>query len=136
MRGAKKSVFFFMVCAAWTGSAGSEDPAAREVQRNQQLRQQQQDELQLRMQQHQRGSQDPRGSRREAIHRLEIEQQQRQRELHYRQGASPPPPVADDDAAARARSQIERGRTEEAGRAQLRRFDWEHEQALKRGARQ
>ena len=111
------------------------DPALREVQRNQQMRQQQQDALQLRMQQYHRSAQTPPADAREqeVVRQLEIEQRQRQQELHYRQGIDVQPALpSDDEGTRRAKAQIEQQRAEQQGQQQLRRFDWELEQARKR----
>jgi len=130
-----------LYCLAWIASPGaawSEEPGVRELQRGQQMRQQQQDELQLRMQQYQRSSQTPSADVRQqqSIRQLEIDQRQRQQELHYRQNMNvPPPSPLDDEATRRARSQIEEQRAGQESRRQLQRFDWEMEQALKRDSR-
>jgi hypothetical protein len=116
----------------------ADDPGARELQRNQLQRQQQQDELQLRMQQYQRsapssGSLSPD----QGIRQLEIKQLQRQRELHYRQNQNVVPPAPmDDEGTRRAKAQIEQQRAQQESRRQMQRFDWEMEQARRRNSTQ
>jgi hypothetical protein len=123
-----------LTCMALTPLAWSADPASRDLQRNQQMRQQQQDELQLRMQQYQRSIQTPPGDVRQqqTIRQLEVEQRQRQQQLQYRQNVeTPPAPTTDDEGAQRAKAQIEQQRMEQERQQQLQRFDWEMEQRLK-----
>jgi hypothetical protein len=110
---------------------GQQDPGLQELQRNQQMRQQQQDELQLRMQQQQRSLQNPPADARQqqSIHQLEIEQRQRQQDLHYRQNIGQPPAAdTDDEGTRRAKSQIEQERTRQQSEQQLRQFDWQLQQ--------
>ncbi|MBI4207520.1 MAG: hypothetical protein HY527_21080, partial [Betaproteobacteria bacterium] len=72
----------------------------------------------------------------QAIRQLEIDQRQRQQELHYRQNMNvPPPSPVDDEATRRAKSQIEQQRAGQERRRQLQRFDWEMEQARRRESR-
>ncbi len=120
---------------ALAGQAWGGDPVLRELERSQQMRQQQQDALQLRMQQYHRSVQTPPAdtSQQQAIQQLEIEQRQRQQETHYRQNIEAQPTApADDEGTRRAKGQIEQQRAEQQGQQQLRRFDWELEQAGKR----
>jgi hypothetical protein len=129
---------FCSVAIALVPSAWADDPAARELQRSQLQRQQQQDELQLRMQQYQRnapssGSLHPD----QGVRQLEIEQLQRQRELHYRQNQNVAPPAPmDDEGTRRAKAQIEQQRAQQESRRQMQHFDWEMEQARRRNSTQ
>lgn len=119
---------FFAAATSAGPAAGEQDPVLREVQRHQQMRQQQQDELWLRMLQQQRRVQNPPANARQeqSLRRLEIEQLQRQRELHYRQSieVQPAAPV-EDEGTRRAKSQIELQRAREQSEQQLRQFDWQ-----------
>lgn len=111
---------------------GAADPVAREVQRNLQQRQHQQDQLQLRMQQQQHGVQSPPADarRKRAIEHLETRQRQRQQELQYRQQIEPPSAQPSDDEGTRqAKAEMRRQRVQEQGRQQLRRFGSELRQA-------
>jgi hypothetical protein len=133
-----KSLVCLISLGAFTLAAWADDPAAREVQRNQIQRQQQQDELQLRMQQYQRGTPSP-GTfpHEQAIRQLEIQQLQRQHEMHYRQQQNvPPASPADDEGTRRAKAQIEQQRAQQESRRQMQRFDWEMEQARRRSGNQ
>lgn len=115
---------------AWGG-----DPALRELQRNQQMRRQQQDELQLRMLQYYRSAQNPpvHARQREAQRQLEIDQRQRQQELHYRRYVEAQPSLpTDDEGTGRTKAQIEQQRAEQQGQQQLQRFDWELQQEAER----
>lgn len=110
----------------------------RELQRNLETRQQQQDGLQLRMQQQQRSVQNPPADARQQqlIRQLEIEQRQRQQELQYRQDIDVQPAApADDEGTRRAKSQIEQQRARQQGEQQLRQFDWQIEQSGRRNGR-
>lgn len=107
---------------------GDQDPALGELQRHQQMRQQQQDELLLRMMQQQRRAQNPPANARQeqSLRQIEIEQLQRQRELHYRHSLEFQPAVpADDEGTRRAKSQIGLQRAREQSEQQLRQFDWQ-----------
>jgi hypothetical protein len=92
------------------------------------MRQQQQETLQLRMQQQQRSLQSPPAGAREGaeFQRLQINQKQRQQQLHYRQNIERPTAHPDDDAGARhAKGELERQRAQRQSEQQLRRFDSE-----------
>jgi RecB family endonuclease NucS len=92
------------------------------------MRQQQQDTLQLRMLQQQRGVQSPPGGAREGHEheRLQVNQEQRQQELHYRQNVEPSTAHPGDEAGIqRAKADRDRRQAQEEGEAQLRRFDSE-----------
>lgn len=121
----------------FAGTAESaEDPGARALQQNQLMRQQQQNTLQLRMQQEQsRVQSPPAGARgRHQVQQLETQQEQRQRELQYRQNINPPTAhSADDPGVARAKADLERGKAQRKGEAQLRRFDYERKQRIESG---
>ena len=128
----KWPVLIVLAELALTAPAWGNAPAQRELQRNQHLRQQQQDEFQLRMQQHQRSVQTPPADPREqqAIRQLEIDQRQRQQELHYRQNVDVQPVLpSDDEGTRRAKAQIEQQRARQQSEQQLQRFDWEQQQA-------
>lgn len=115
--------------AAWGSDT---DPALREMQRNLELRRQQQDDLRLRMRQYERSIQAPPADARQqqAIRQLEIEQRQRLQELHYRQSVeAPSAPPAEDEGTRRAKAQIEQQRAQQQSEQQLRRFDRELEEA-------
>jgi hypothetical protein len=132
------SILVCLATVTWAAPVWADDAALRELQRNQQQRQQQQDALQLRMQQHQRSSQMPSLDARQeqGIRQLEINQRQRQQELHYRQNMNvPPPSPVDNEPARRAKAQIEQQRAGQESRRQLQRFDWEMEQARQRNGR-
>lgn len=98
---------------------GAEDPGARALQGHQMMRQQQQETLRLHMQQQQRSLQSlPAGTREgEELQRLQINHEQRQQQLHYRQNIEPPTVHPNDDAGAR----------------QLQRFDSELQQRVESG---
>src|SRR5687767_15271873 len=74
---------WILAMPAW----GAEDAASRALQQNQLLRQQQQDQLQLRMQQYQRNGQNPPADarQRQALEQLELNQQLQQQLLHLQQ---------------------------------------------------
>ena len=107
---------------------GADDPGARALQQLQLQRQQQQDALQLRMQQHQRRLHNPPADARQqqALGQMEADQQQRQQELHYRQGIEPATAQPSDDAGTRhAKAQLEEERAREQSQRQLLRFESE-----------
>lgn len=111
----------------------SEDPGARAVQQHQMMRQQQQDTLQLRMLQQQRGIESPPAGARERRERerLQLNQEQRQQQLHYRQSIEPVPRhSADDTGSARAKESLKRLEIQRQGEAQLQRFDSELKQRI------
>jgi hypothetical protein len=72
----------------------------------------------------------PAGLRRQqAAQQLEIDQQQRQQELHYRQGVEPPTSQpSDDEGARRAKAQMDLQGAGRQSQRQLRRFDSEAQQ--------
>lgn len=111
---------------------GAEDAAQRALQQNQLGRQQQQDQLQLKMQQYQRNTQTPPADarQRQAIEQLELNQQLRQQQLHQQQQrelqARPESP-ADDEGTRRAKAQIEQQRARQESRRQLQQFDRERQ---------
>ncbi|HET9664187.1 MAG TPA: hypothetical protein VFP00_08150, partial [Burkholderiales bacterium] len=73
----------------------------------------------------------------QAIRQLEIDQLQRQRELHYRQNQNVPlASPMDDEGTRRAKGQIEQQRAQQESRRQMQRFDWEMEQARRRNSAQ
>jgi hypothetical protein len=112
---------FVLVLPAWAS-----DPAQREVRRSQQVRQHQQDELQLRMQQYHRSLEAPPT---DARRQLEIDQRRRQQQLHYRQSIEvQPPSPADDEGTHRAKAQIEQQRAQQESERELQRFDRELQQ--------
>ena len=114
---------------------GAEDPAGRALHEQQLMRQQQQDTLRLRMQQHNRNLQSPPSGakERQARERSQIEQRQRQEQLHYRQDIQPPSAHSGDDAdVQRAKAQMDRQRAQEESDRQLRRFDFEQQQGTER----
>ena len=118
-----------LICTCFAGAAGgAEDPGARALQQHQLQRQQQQDALQLRMQQQQSATQAPPADARQqqAGKQLEIDQQQRQQELHYRQGIEPSTaqPV-DDEGTRRAKARLELQKAQRESSRQLQRFDAE-----------
>lgn len=122
-----RPILYLLASVAVAGAAWAQDPGAQEVQRNLQKRQQQQDELQLRMQQQQRSLQDPPAdaAQQRSVRQLEIEQRLQQEELHYRQNINQPPAsITDDEGTRRAKSQIEQDRARQQSEQQLRRFDW------------
>ena len=87
------------------------------------------------MQQQQRGVQSgPTGARQPTAGQAEIEQQQRQQELHYRQGIAPPSAhPSDDPGTRRAKAQGELDEARRQSEEQLRGFDAEsRRQAEKR----
>lgn len=125
-----------LAAAAW----GAEDPAVRALQQHQLQRQQQQEALQLRMLQQQRGAQIPpadaqrratdlgqavqRQRQQRATEQLQIDQQQRQQQLHYRQGIEPGTAQPGEDAAGQQnKAQIELRKAQEQSQQQLRRFE-------------
>lgn len=128
-----------LAAAAW----GAEDPAVRALQQHQLQRQQEQEALQLRMLQQQRGAQKPpadaprqpatdllevdRQQRQQrSMERLQNDQQQRQQQQHYRQAIEPETAQpSDDEAARRAKAQMELRKAQEQSQQQLRRFDSE-----------
>jgi hypothetical protein len=116
---------------------GAEDAALRALQQNQLYRQQLQEQLQLRMQQYQRNTQNPPADarQRQALEQLEINQAVQQQQLQQRQQrelqnrADVP---SDDDGVRRAKAQIEQQRARQESRRQLQQFDWELQQAGQR----
>ncbi|HEX9685649.1 MAG TPA: hypothetical protein VGA25_07345 [Burkholderiales bacterium] len=122
---------------------GAEDPAVRAMQQHQLQRQQQQEALQLRMLQQQRGAQNPPGDaqrqqatdlqqvdqqqrQRRAMEQLQIDQQQRQQQLHDRQGIEPGSVQPTEDAAGQEnKAQMELRKAREQSQQQLRRFESE-----------
>ena len=132
-----RSVTVVLACALLSAPAWGADPGQREVQRNQQLRQQQQEDLQLRMQQYQRAVQSPPGDVRQqqSLRQLEIEQRQRQQQLHQRQNIETPQPApqADDEGTQRAKAQIEQQRMQQERLQQLQRFDADLQQRAEQG---
>lgn len=114
---------------------GADDPGARGLQQHQLQRQQQQDALQLRMQQQQRATQLPPGDSRQQqqVRQLEIDHQQRQQELHYRQGIEPPTAQPSDDAGTRrAKADLELQKARQQGTGQLQRFEAEAQREAER----
>lgn len=109
---------------AWS----AEDPGARALQQHQLQRQQQEEATQLRQLQQQRAAQSPPSGVREqqALEKLQIDQQQRQQALHYRQSiehqAMPP---ADDEGTRRAKAELELLRARQQSQQQARQFDRE-----------
>lgn len=113
-----------LAAAAWS----AEDPGERALQQHQLQRQQQQEALQLRLQQQQRGAQNPPADARQqqAAEQLRIDQQQKQQQLHYRQGIEPgsvQPSEGED--ARRAGAQMELQKARQQSEQQLRRFESE-----------
>lgn len=120
------------VALAW----GAEDPGARALHEQQLMRQQQQETLKLRMQQQQRGLQSPPSSARKRgeRERLQINQEQRQQQLHYRQNIELPTKHPDDGAGVRrGKAELERQRAQRQGERQLQRFDAELQQRVESG---
>jgi hypothetical protein len=134
------SVWWLAVILSGAAAAlGADDPGTRALQQNQLQRQQQQDALQLRMQQQQGSVQYPPADARQqqAIRQLEADQQQRQQELHYRQGIEPSTAQPSDDAGTRrAKAQLEQDRANEQGQRQLLRYDSEAQQRAEQVRRQ
>jgi hypothetical protein len=119
---------------------GAEEAAQKAREQNRLLRQQQQDEFQLRMQQQQHRAQNPPADAhaRQALEQLEINQQLRQRQLHERQRRElqvRPEAPSDDEGASRAKAQIERQRAEAESRRQLQQFDRELQAGAEGGKR-
>ena len=113
-----------LAAAAW----GADDPGARALQQHQLQRQQQQEALQLRMLQQQRGAQNPPGDaqRQQATDLQQVDQQQRQQQLHYRQGIEPGNVQPTEDAAGQEnKAQMELRKAREQSQQQLRRFESE-----------
>jgi len=128
-----------LAVAAW----GAEDPAVRALQQHQLQRQQQQDALQLRMLQQQRGAQNPPADaqRQQAtdllqvdqqqrqqreMEQLRIDQRQRQQQLHDRQGIEPGSAQPTEDAAGQQnKAQMDLRKAQEQSQQQLRRFESE-----------
>jgi hypothetical protein len=123
-------------CVAFAIPAwGADDPAARALQQHQLQRQQQQDALQLRMQQQQHAVQSPPADSQQlqAMKQLEIDQQQRQQDLHYRQSIEPSAThPSDDEGSRRAKVQIEQERAQQQSQQQLRSFDAESQRQAER----
>jgi len=134
----------FLAGAALIAAArGAEDPAVRALQQHQLQRQQQQEALQLRMLQQQRGAQNPPADaqrqpatdlqqvdqqqrQQRAMEQLQIDQQQRQQQLQYRQGIEPGSAQPTEDAAGQQnKAQMELRKAQEQGQQQLRRFESE-----------
>jgi hypothetical protein len=117
---------WILAMPAW----GAEDAASRALQQNQLLRQQQQDQLQLRMQQYQRNGQNPPADarQRQALEQLELNQQLQQQLLHLQQQRERqvrPELPSDDEGTRRAKAQIEERRARQESRRQLDQFDRE-----------
>ena len=114
-------------CAATvTPARGADGPDGGGLQQHQLMRQQQQDGLQLRMLQQQRALEaPPAGSReRQDLERLQINQQQRQQDLQYRQRIEPSmvrPGVESGVSSVVADQQP--AKAQERGASQLQRFD-------------
>jgi len=107
---------------------GADDPGTQALQQHQLQRQQQQDALQLRMQQQQRGVQDPPADARQqqALEQLQINQQQQQQQLHYRQGVEPVGvQPSEGDGTRQAKAQMELQKAQQQSQQQLRRFESE-----------
>ena len=118
---------------------GADDPGARALQQHQLQRQQQQDALQLRMQQHQRRLHNPPADARQqqALGQMEADQQQRQQELQYRQGIEPATAQPSDDAGTRhAKAQLEEERAREQSQRQLLRFESEAQRRVEQARRE
>lgn len=117
-----------LVALAW----GADEPGAWARQEHQMMRQQQQETLQLRMQQQRSLQSPPAGAREgEELQRLQINQEQRQQQLHYRQDIELPTAHPDDAAGARrAKAELERQRAQRQGEQQLHRFDSELQQRV------
>lgn len=117
--------------AALSASGWCGGPDGGALQRNQLMRQQQQDVLKLKMLQQQRAIQSAPGGDRERqdLERLQIKQQQRQQDLQYRQQVEPSftPPDRESGVSSVV---VERGpgKAREQGAAQLQRFDSELKQ--------
>lgn len=133
-------LFFFSLVVLSAASAGlawgADEPGARALQEHQIMRQQQQETLHLRMQQQQRSLQSPPAGARESeeLERLQINQEQRQQQLHYRLDIEPPTAHPDDDAGARrAKAGLERQRAQRQSEQQLHRFDSELQQRVESG---
>jgi hypothetical protein len=107
---------------------GAEDPGTRALQQHQLRRQQQEEATQLRQLQQQRSVQSPPAGDRERqdLEKLNIEQQQRQQELHYRQSVTPTAAQpADDEGTRRAKAEMELLRARQQSQQQLRQFERE-----------
>ena len=129
--GRAASTLLFVGLAMLPGTAGSDDPAQKALQQQLLQRQQQQDQLQLRMRQQQRNLQSPPVDTRQqqTLQQLEVNQRERQQELHYRQSIEPPTAQpSDDEGTHRAKAEMERQRAQEQGQQQLQRFDSELQQ--------
>jgi len=118
----------------------ADDPAARALQQNQLLRQQQQDQLQLRMLQYQHSVQNPPADARQgqALEQLELDQAQRQQQLQMQQqrALQTRPELPSEDAATRAaKTQIDQVRARQESQRQLQQFDWELQNAAQQGRR-
>ena len=112
---------------------GAEDATQRALQQNQLYRQQQQDQLQLKMQQYQSGARNPApdARSRQAIERLEIDQALRQQQLQLQQQRElqrRPDVPGDDEGVRRAKAQIDQDRTRRDGQRQLQQFERELQQ--------
>lgn len=118
-----------LVPPAW----GAEDPGARALQQHQLQRQQQQEALQLRMQQHQRGVQSAPADaqQRQALEQLQSEQRQWQEQLHYRQAIEPATAQpSDDEGTRRAKAEMERQQAQQESQRQIRQSDRELQQGV------
>ena len=118
---------------------GADDPGTQALQQHQLQRQQQQDALQLRMQQHQLRLHNPPADARQqrALGQMEADQQQRQQELHYRQGIEPATVQPSDDAGTRhAKAQREEESAREESQRQLLRFESEAQQRVEQARRE
>src|SRR5262245_19505698 len=114
-----------MMMLVWTSAAiAADDAALKALQQNQLGRQQQQDQLQLKMQQYQRNVQNPPADaqQRQSMQQLELSQQLRQQQLHQQQQRElriRSEPVTDDEGTRRAKAQIEQQRAQQQSRRQL-----------------
>lgn len=109
-------------------AGGADDPGMRALQQQQLLRQQQDAELQLRLQHAQRAVQSPPADaqKKQAQERLSIDQQQRQQQSHYRQSIEPQAAQpADDFGTRRAKTEMERFRARQQDQQQTRQFERE-----------
>lgn len=120
------AVLLISCAAAAAPARGADGSGADGLQQNQLMRQQQQDALQLRMLQQQRALEaPPAGSReRQDLERLQINQQQRQQDLQYRQQTEPSM-VRPDRESGVSSVVVEQGpgKAQEQGANQLQRFD-------------
>jgi len=128
-----------LLISTWTAQ-GADDTAARALEQNQLLRQQQQDQLQLRMLQQQRSTQSPPADarQRQAIEQLELDQSLRQQQLQTQQQRAVQirPEIPGDDAGTReSKAQLEQVRARQESRRQLEQFDRELQSAAQQRRR-